>query len=68
LRKKNTIILSRLSCFKIKRAGNLSPQMMIDNRPVIINGRVALRLFCAGFSVRIKKVFTTITPKAFEFE
>jgi hypothetical protein len=46
---KNTIILSRLSCFKIKRAGNLSPQMMIDNRPVIINGRVALRLLCAGF-------------------
>ena len=37
--------------------------MMIDIRPVIINGWVALRLLCAGFSVRIKKDLPKARPK-----
>jgi len=37
--------------------------MMIDIRPVIINGWVALRLLFAGFSVRIKKDLPKARPK-----
>jgi hypothetical protein len=52
-RKKHDDVL-RLFCLKIKRAWKLSPQMMIDIRPVTINGWVALRLLSTGFSMRIK--------------
>jgi hypothetical protein len=41
--------------------------MMTDNRSVIINGRVAFRLLCEGFSGD-NKGFITITRKAFALD